>query len=80
MMEPPPQGEVEDTLKRINSHPGVLGLLVINPQGIAISDVIPDVIQRDVCSCQHAFSFPRTNLLRVGPTTYISIKIAVSQC
>lgn len=29
-------GEVEDTLKRINSHPGVLGVIVLNPQGIAI--------------------------------------------
>lgn len=36
MMDPPPQGEVEDTLRRINSHPGVLGLLVLNPQGIPI--------------------------------------------
>ncbi|XP_068688703.1 dynein light chain roadblock-type 2-like [Montipora foliosa] len=36
MMEPPPQGEVEDTLKRITSHPGVLGLVVLNPLGIAI--------------------------------------------
>lgn len=35
-MDPPPQGEVEDTLRRINSHPGVLGLLVLNPQGIPI--------------------------------------------
>ena len=37
-MDPGPTGlgEVEDTLKRINSHPGVLGLIVLNPQGIAI--------------------------------------------
>ena len=40
MMEPPPQGEVEDTLKRIHSHPGVLGLLVLNPQGIAIKSTM----------------------------------------
>ncbi|KAJ7326518.1 Dynein light chain roadblock-type 2 [Desmophyllum pertusum] len=35
-MEPIPTGEVEDTLKRINSHAGVLGLIVLNPQGLAI--------------------------------------------
>lgn len=36
MMDPPPQGEVENILQRITSHPGVLGLVVINPQGLAI--------------------------------------------
>ena len=35
-MDPPPHGEVENILQRITSHPGVLGLVVINPQGLAI--------------------------------------------
>ena len=39
-MEPVPTGEVDETLKRINSHPGVIGLIVLNPQGIAIKSTL----------------------------------------
>ena len=31
-----PAEEVEEILKRINSHTGVLGLVVLNPEGLAI--------------------------------------------
>ena len=32
--------EVEETLKRINSHAGVMGLVVLNPEGLAIRSTL----------------------------------------
>ena len=44
------QSEVEDTLKRIQSHRGVQGLIVINSEGeqFACSILSPFVVSRDV--------------------------------
>ncbi|CAH3023242.1 unnamed protein product, partial [Porites evermanni] len=68
MMEPPPQGEVEDTLKRINSHPGVLGLLVINPQGIAIRSTMDNATtQLYATNFQHLASLARSCVRDLDP-------------
>ena len=67
-MEPPPQGEVEDTLKRINSHPGVLGLLVINPQGIAIRSTMDNATtQLYATNFQHLASLARSCVRDLDP-------------
>jgi len=68
MMEPPPQGEVEDTLKRINSHPGVLGLLVLNPQGIAIKTTMDNATtQVYATNFQHLTNLARSCVRDLDP-------------
>lgn len=67
-MEPPPQGEVEDTLKRINSHPGVLGLLVLNPQGLAIKTTMDNATtQIYAVNFQHLTTMARSCVRDLDP-------------
>jgi dynein light chain roadblock-type len=37
---PPPQAEIEDTIKRIASHKGVEGILIFNYEGVALKSTM----------------------------------------
>lgn len=67
-MEPTPSGDVEDTLKRINSHPGVLGLIVLNPQGLAIKSTMDNATtQLYASNFQHLTSLARSCVRDLDP-------------
>lgn len=67
-MEPAPSGDVEDTLKRINSHPGVLGLIVLNPQGLAIKSTMDNATtQLYASNFQHLTSLARSCVRDLDP-------------
>lgn len=61
-------GEVEDTLKRITSHPGVLGLIVLNPQGIAIKTTMDNATTQVYAhNFQHLTTLARSCIRDLDP-------------
>ena len=56
--------EVEETLKRINSHKGVIGIVIINQEGVPIRSTLDAKVSQDYASNILALSFKARSAVR----------------
>ncbi|BHF82437.1 hypothetical protein AAHC03_022984 [Spirometra sp. Aus1] len=62
-------GEVEETLKRIQSHKGVQGVIIVNNDGIPIRSTLPNDITVHYCALTQQLASKSRSAVRDLDTT-----------